>query len=391
MKFFLIFSLVALSLGVRSAQAFDFSYIPGPGGGTQQLQSQLGGMSIGYLKVGSEVVGNLAWHPEFKLGYFGLGLDVNMPMGEQRPFGYENVVLRYVEYDDGQIGLRYGILYNVTWGHGLLLDNYSTANFGPLLANNTQQAFQGYVDFDQYVVRSIVTRTGVYALRLEERVNPSLTLGQTVITDIDGVTPVGATTIQKVTGIGVDVTVPLPLNFVGFAEVARLVDHGDGFGTGVKWSADLSVFKSSFLVAYRLMNRGFAPGYFGVDYEINPVNLASAEATNDKNGYLAQYGLSFLDLASFSIGYEKYNETEATLSGKVFAKLSEQVSVTGYYEQPNFVDFRSLNLQDGAVVGGVVYYKVNPYTTLVTHYKKAYNPTTGLVEESQYYEVKLSF
>lgn len=387
----LLFSLGVFSLTITSAQAFDFSYIPGPGGGQQQLASQLGGFSIGYLKVGSEEVGNLAWHPDFKIGYFGLGLDVNMPMGEKRPSGYENIILRYVEYDDGKRGLRYGILRNITWGHGMLMDNYSTVTSGPLLNNNTQQAFKGYVDFEQLVVRTIITRTGLYALRLEERINPLLTLGQTVITDIDGVTPAGTTTTQKVTGVGVDATVPLPLNFTGFAEVARLMDHGDGFGTGVKWGMDWSAIKSSFLVAYRLMDKGFVPGYYGIDYETNPINLASAEATNNKSGYLAEYGMSFLDIASLSVAYANYNEADASLSGKVYAKLSSQVSVTGYYEQPNFVSFRSLNLEQGAVMGGAVYYKVNPYTTLVTHYKRAYNPSTGQVEETQYYEVKLSF
>jgi len=30
------------------------------------------------------------------------------------------------------------------------------------------------------------------------------------------------------------------------------------------------------------------------------------------------------------------------------------------------------------------------FTTLVTHYKKAYNQATSQVEESQYYELKFS-
>jgi hypothetical protein len=69
----------------------------------------------------------------------------------------------------------------------------------------------------------------------------------------------------------------------------------------------------------------------------------------------------------------------------------DQLTVRGYYKQPNFVDYRSITLEQGAIIGADVAYKVNPYTSLITHYKKAYNPVTGQVESSQYYEVGLSF
>ncbi|MBU0630119.1 MAG: hypothetical protein KKC80_04275, partial [Candidatus Margulisbacteria bacterium] len=73
------------------------------------------------------------------------------------------------------------------------------------------------------------------------------------------------------------------------------------------------------------------------------------------------------------------------------AKLSDQVSVRGYYSQPNFVDFRSLSLEQGAVMGADVAYKLNANTSLITHYKKQFNSSTGQVEEAQYYEISLSF
>ena len=244
----------------------------------------------------------------------------------------------------------------------------------------------------KYMIRGLGTHSNVYGVRVEERINPMLTLGQTIITDTDGVTIPGSTEVQKVTAIGVDATVPLPLNFEGFAEGAQLIGHGGGISTGISWGMDMLVASASFLTEYRFMDSGFIPGYFNSDYETNPINLASAEATkNSKNGYLAQLGINALGIAGFNAIYEKYNESDAALSADLFARLPRDIEITGYYKQPKFVSFRSLTLEEGAVMGGSVSYPINPYTKFVTHYKKVYNPDLARVEESQYFEVQLSF
>ena len=67
-----------------------------------QLESKIGEISIGYIRAGSREVANIAWHPDLKIGPWGFGADVNIPLGEDTPDGYENVVLRYMEYDDGK-------------------------------------------------------------------------------------------------------------------------------------------------------------------------------------------------------------------------------------------------------------------------------------------------
>ena len=98
-----------------------------------------------------------------------------------------------------------------------------------------------------------------------------------------------------------------------------------------------------------------------------------------------------MGLATFNAIYESYVDSNSTMTADLSAKLGDQVTVRGYYKQPNFSDFRSLSLEQGAILGADVAYKVNPYTSLITHYKKAFNPSTGLVESAQYYEVALSF
>jgi hypothetical protein len=360
-----------------------------------QLQSNIGGISLGYIKVGTAEVATLAWRPDWHFGPWGFGADANYSLGENKPTGYDNFVLRYVEYDDLKKGLRYGFLSGVTLGHGLIMKNYSTRVGDQVLPNNQQMGFKGYVDLDNYVVRGMGTRSNIYYARVEERVNPLLTLGQYYVTDTTGrfITRPDGTTRQypSVSALGVDATMPLPANFEGYAEAGQLMSHGNGYSAGLSWAYNLLVADASFLAEYRMLDKGFVPGYFGSDYENNPIDLVSAEATNQpKNGMLVQMGVNALGLASLRAVYETYQGSNSTLMADLTAKLSDQLNVRGYYQQPNFVDFRSITLEQGALLGADVAFKVNPYTSLVTHYKQAYNPVKGLVESTQYYEVVLS-
>ena len=358
-----------------------------------KLVPSLGAINLGYLKVGSSEVGSLSWHPDFKFGSFGLGADINYPLGSAiTPTGYENIVLRYVEYNDGKRGLRYGVIDNLTWGHGLLVDAYSTRPSGSVLLNNEQLAYLGFVDMEQNVVRALVTKKGVYGVRAEQRINPTLTLGETYITDSNGVTPAGTTLNQKVGGVGIDATMPLPANFEGYAEYAQLLNHGSGWGAGFSWAQDIMVAAADFTIGYRFLDSRFVPGYFNTNYQNNPINLTSAEASgNVKNGYVAKLGLKAMGMATLNAKYENYNDSgSATFMADLSAVLPQDVEVAGYYQQPKFVNFSSLSFEQGAVLGYSIAYPVNTFTKMVLNYKKAYNATIGQVEESQSYEVKIN-
>ena len=365
-------------------------------GGPTQLQSNIGGISIGYIRVGTAEVATLGWRPDLKFGPWGLGADVNLALGDKKPANYESAVLRYVEYDDMKKGLRYGMLDGVTIGHGLIMKNYSTRVSSQVLLNNEQMGAKGYLDMDKCVVRGMATRSSLYFVRVEERINPMLTLGQYYVSDSIGrrITQANSTVRQfpAVSAIGLDATMPLPANLEVYAEAGQLMNHGNGLTAGFSWAYDMMVANASFLAEYRMLDKGFIPGYFNVDYETNPIDITSAEAsTKPKNGYLAQLGVNALGLASLSAIYEAYQDSNATLTADLSAKLSEQVNVRGYYKQPNFADYRSITLEQGAILGADVTYKVNPFTSVITHYKKAYNPSTGQVESTQYYEMALSF
>ncbi len=351
------------------------------------------GISLGYIKAGSAEVVALAWRPDFKLGPLGVGLDVNIPMGENKPQGYDSVVLRYAEFNDGQKGLRYGMLDGVTWGRGLLMKNYSTRTAGPIAQNNEQTAFKGFVNADRVGVQFMTTWSHIYAVRLTEKVNPILTLGQSYITDTDGpsiLEPNGARVhYPSVAGAALDASVPLPLNFEGYAEAATLFDHGSGTTFGITWGMEAMIFSAAFDAGYRSLDKKFAPGYFSADYETNPINLSSYEANGkDKNGYVAELKVLAANVLKLDALYEAYNGSNTALTANAAAEL-DRLTASVYFKQPNFQDFRSLSLEQGAIVWYALGYKINPNTLLVGNYKKAYDPVLGRVVESQYYEVRL--
>ena len=360
------------------------------------MQSNLGGLSLGYIKDGTTEVSAFSWHPDFKFGPWGLGADVNLGLGDNKPANYEGAVLRYAKYDDSQKGLTYGVLNGVTVGHGLVMKNYSTRIGSQIMLTNEQMGFFGYDDLDKYIIRGMLTRNNIYMGRLEERLNPTLSVGQYYINDATGrkiVQSDGTTkSFPQVAALGVDATESLPANFQAYAEAGQLINHGGGLTAGLSWGYDLMVANASFSAEYRMLGQGFVPGYFSADYENNPVDLASVEAANGpKNGYLVQAGINALGLMSFDAAYESYINSNNALTADLSTKLGEQINLRGYYKQPNFVDFRSISFDQGAVLGADAAYKLNPNTSLIAHYRKAYNPASGLVEATQYYEMALSF
>ncbi|MFH1429473.1 MAG: hypothetical protein ABIH39_06990, partial [Candidatus Margulisiibacteriota bacterium] len=82
---------------------------------------------VGTIISNGDSVLNTFIRSDFKLSPWGLGLDLNFPIPEdKKPTDLDTIVLRYAEYDDGTWGLRLGTLEKLTYGYGLVMDNYST-------------------------------------------------------------------------------------------------------------------------------------------------------------------------------------------------------------------------------------------------------------------------
>ena len=396
-KVLIIISVLVLVSSIVYAESSS-TIITSDSSGTSSLASTFSnGLTMGYIKEGSSEVGVLAWKPDWKMGPWGVGLDINIPTGNQATNNIQNIVFRYAEYDDGAKGLRYGVLDNVTLGHGLIMNNYSTRNLNYAVLNNDQVGLKGYYDWDKYGVGGMSTYTHVYYVTLKEKLHPRLILTEYYVTDADGVNIIqtdGTTrNFAQQSGFGIDATVPIIPGWDLFAEAGQLSNYGNGYSAGSGWALDfIGLGSATFMASYRMLDKAFVPGYFNVDYESNPIDLTSSEAgSENKNGYLVQLSATVLDRGEVTISYEDYKNSNPALTGLASAVISKDVSATAYYQQPNFSSIRAITLEEGAIIGGSVTYKVNPFTSMTVHYKKAYNSDTGQVEETQYYEIGLSF
>jgi len=239
------------------------------------------------------------------------------------------------------------------------------------------------------------TWSHIYALRLTERITPWLILGQSYVTDTDGprvVLPDGSSVQNPaVSGMAADASVPLPLNFEGYAEAAQLFGHGSAATVGIDWAMDALVLSAAFDAGYRIVDRSFVPGYFGPDYEINPIDFTSYEASGQsKNGYIADLKLVATNLLRLNAVYESDCGSNASLYADAYTEL-DRITASYYYKQPNFADLRSLTYEEGAITGGSLGYKITPNLIAAVNFKNAYDPVLGKVVESRYYEVKLAF
>lgn len=351
-------------------------------------------VSLGFIKYGSTESGTVSLRPDFVVGPWKLGLDVNMPIAHTIPPGIDTVVFRYAEYDDARRGLRYGAIDNVTWGKGLLMKNYSSTITGPLIPSNQQMSLAAYLTADRARFQMLGTWSHIYALRLTESVHPLLVLGQSYVSDADGVLVVQPDASKKlfpsVSGFGLDATVPLPMNFAGYAEVAQMVNHGNAATCGINWGLEAMAFAASLDLGYRIIGNGFVPGYFNAEYESNPIDFASYEASNKrKDGYAAELKVLAGQMLKLDALYENYVGSNSSFNGSAAFAISN-IDVTAHYNQPDFTDFRSLDIANGAVFRTSVGYKINPITAVVAHYKKYYDPGAGRVVDTQYYELRMT-
>ena len=389
--------VIGLLLIAGQAYAADFT-----GMGTFKPDSSVfsgtfgNGASFGYLKSGTAETAVARYTPDFKLGDLGIGLDINVPIGgADKPTNIDTVVLRYAEYKTPAWGLRYGVLTNVTLGYGLIMNNYTSTVRGSLMQTNLQTGLRGYFNSGMYGLEYLGTWSNLYAVRLTEKLDGGLMFGQTYITDSNGVnftrTDGTQVTYPAQAAVGIDAGYPLWSGTV-FAEAGHQVNHGSGLSAGYNLDQNLGIGTVNFKAEYRYIDKNFIPGYFNEDYETNPIDFASYEAANtSKNGYRVQLGANVLGQGSALAVLEGYQGSNTSLRAEAIAQLSKDYSAWVQYYQPNFVDARSLDLSQGAVITGKLGYKVNPYTMVIINYKKAYDPVQGKVVETQWYELSLNF
>ena len=351
---------------------------------------------FGYLNNGGISTPVFRWNPDFNYGPVSMGFDINVPLYNSTTVGVDSMVVRYVEYSTPKWGVKYGLLKEITYASGLLLSNYTPLLKGGLIPSDQQASLRAYYTQGIYGAEVLGTWSRVYGARVTEQVLPYLTLGQYFICDTDGVTqvrPDGSTKIFPAqSGWGVDATAPFLFGSNCFAEYAKLNNHGGGFSAGVMAGYDLWLARLTFKAEKRYIDYNFVPEYYNEEYETNPVDIVSFEASSqNKDGYKLSVSGDMLATAKFWAVLEGYNNSNSALKAEASADLGAQYFAAAGYYQPNFVDARSLDLKEGSIITTRLGYKINPFTQIIANAKSAYDPDQGKVVVTQWYEVTIKF
>ncbi len=316
--------------------------------------------------------------PDLQLGPVGVGLDFNgyLPTdGGTVPAELQAVNLRMLSYDHNHIaGVKWGRLSHVTFGYGLLMDNYDSGSFGSREFNNQKAGVLGYGTISNIRVDGMWTASNVRAGRVSYTLSESFLLGSPIVfganyvTDTDGIDrPIEGRT-DRITrpiqsGVGGDIGLPIAGDFLTlYTEYAQLREQGAGSGAAAGMKGTF-FGQADYRLEYRRLGAGFVPGFFNGLYE---AVSAGPLPTTEANGVMGALGASVMDgYFKGDIVYEAYDGYDPVLTGAVgWKKVNNTVGVVNYS--------RAFGKGGAAVAqADVLYYTGGMFDYVVT-YKRTY-------------------
>ena len=284
--------------------------------------------------------------PDFKFKGLELGLDLNLyfptESGVDTPQDFQAVALRHVGFNyKNRQGFRWGHLKNVTFGYGLLMDNYNSASGGNGTFTTEKAGFLGYASFRRLRADALYTGTNVKGGRLSYTIPASplmgspIIFGATFISDSDGIND--DTTGKLITrpvqdAYAFDIGLPIAGNFLtAYAEYAQLVDQGAGGTAGIKGDVFNIV---DYRAEYRVLGANFVPGYFNQSYEATSFDFSTVGSVQNEriSGFLVGVNANlFKGYAKAGLQYEKYDEKDLLTFGLGWQKVANTVGVINYY------------------------------------------------------------
>ncbi|MFC1770514.1 hypothetical protein ACFLZV_01375 [Candidatus Margulisiibacteriota bacterium] len=340
---------------------------------------------VGVVNVGGENFYKASISPDLTLGPVGLGLDINgyMPFNAGAPYPSElnAVTLRHVSYDHNkQFGAKWGWLRSVTFGQGLLMNNFNSGAAGTTEFNNEMAGVLGYATFSPVRVDAMWTAKNVKAARVSYIMEDTVLLGSpiiiggTYVTDQDGVdNEIDGNQISRAAqdGYGVDVGVPVGGDFLTlFTEYSKLIDHGGGASIGFRGSFFEQV---DYRAEYRTLGRGFVPGYFNSTYEATSLDLNTDSLSEQIDGFLISGAMTFMD-GAFKGGliYEKYDQKDLLTAAVGWQKFQNTVGVINYT-----VPFQG---NGNAIAQADILYYTGGWMDYVCHIKRVYITSSTFTE-----------
>lgn len=287
--------------------------------------------------------GKLSLSPDFKLGPVDLGIDSNLyiPMtsGGYYPVEFNSFVLRRVAYDHNNMaGIEYGRLQNVTYGYGLLMNNYDSGAGGTTSEfSNEKAGAKGYVRLYDVTLKAMYTASNVKAARITYDTPVSMmgvpvVLGATYVTDSDGLDKEfedKQVYRASQSGHAFDVAYPLGGDFLTlYSEYAKLENYSEGASAGVRGDL-LGMF--GYKAEFRSFGSNFVPEYFNRAYEATSFDATTDMPGKTLTGFLiGAYGNVMGDYVRLGAEYEMYEDRNLLTAALGWQRLWDTAGVVNY-------------------------------------------------------------
>lgn len=293
------------------------------------------------------------------------GVNIVFPENK-RPPGLSVLELKYIQYDNGLWGVRFGQLSSESYGYGLIMDGYNSSPTTTYF-NMSRAGIKGYFkSFFPLGIYGMYAGTGVVGARLTYDLlkvpgfDTPLVAGVSYVVDTDGVLDSNSLINKGAYGYSADVGFKLVKPWMdAYIEYGALSNKSNALAIGTKIDGGKII---DFRVEYRMLGAKFIPNIFNASYELAPVDIetTSFPATT---GYFLGAAVRAMPIGIVSVGYEKYSNRDAILRGAVAFNEIKGMSGVVSYEQTLLptVPYK---------ITGVFIYPLNAITSLVTYYEQ---------------------
>jgi hypothetical protein len=380
----------------------------------QQQQMMSGGIGMTVIDGKPYYLFNLA--PELTFGKLGVGLDLNIRVGEDGQIRTEDFdeaydylrIIRYIRWGSKRepLSVRVGALDHSRIGHGFILYMYRNS------ASYDQRKFGAEfdMDFEQYGFESMysdLAGRGVFGARgylkplkystlANLPVIGELETGVTIASDLhhdanktwgDGTgTKASAVDNGSLSIVGVDVGLPVlslsSLQSTLYTDLAHIIGYGTGLALGIDLNfSGLGIATIGLRYERRFLSDQFIPSYFNALYERErfiPVDstrflskaqlLAQSKAPGP--GYYGEVNINILGTFAIVGGYQAFDDLPN--SGTFHASLESGSALPGIllsagYDRKNIGQV--FRLDENSLLYAQVGYKPMPFLIVSTLYE----------------------
>ncbi len=346
----------------------------------------------GYFSDSNIASGTLSLSDDFSISDISCGISLNANLSG-RNYGLESAVIKYLEYDDGKLGISYAPIENLSFGYGILMNDLSTTYYQPAFMTNEQCGLKVDYDFGDFVIEGVGTYSHLYGISLKDLSFFNMNFGLEYLSDAGMVSREG----YGRCACGAYVVLPLTDELGLFAEEASTSNGGEGSLAGVSLDYDLIFAFSKITLAGASFNDRFIPGYFTSGYDLDPVDFTSLEAEGGRRyGTVVSLDTGILGLIDLTYANENYTDGGSANSGSFLITPFDRLNITGFVKELSFLDYRAIQGKDASLVGGAIEYNMGNGAYASLNYKKTLagedlNLTDQLTKPYETYYFKLAY